>query len=440
MIGLRELVIRSGYGPDEEILKAPEGAATVEQLLGLAKDLPARYVGSSVALKLASPFQFVKALFYLDGRASNILLLASDLKSEIVETLIEAAPGTELIDDMSLVGENCADSSHLSKEGMAPSTWCLSTSGTTGVPKIVRHQFPNLIRSVKLPKAGQERPVWGLLYEPSRFAGLQVVLQAFGGGGILVLTDPEADLQSRLEFLARHGCTHLSATPSLWRKILMLPHSHDLDLRQITLGGEIADQRVLDGLRQRFPNARLTHIFASTEIGVGFSVVDGRAGFPASYLSKSLSGLRLKVKEGVLWACPPDGMPRTVANHIQADDEGYICTEDRVEVSGDRVLFLGRQASQVNIGGIKLQLEELERQLRDHPDIAECALSAIPNPIVGNILVLDVVPNMPVEDEGAFKRSLKKWCRTHFQPEAVPAKVMIVSSLALASSGKVRRH
>jgi len=38
-------------------------------------------------------------------------------------------------------------------------------------------------------------------------------------------------------------------------------------LRQITLGGEIADQAVLDALARRFPGARITHVYASTEAG-----------------------------------------------------------------------------------------------------------------------------------------------------------------------------
>ncbi len=85
--------------------------------------------------------------------------------------------------------------------------------------------------------------------------------------------------------LVESGANAVSATPSLWRQILQLPVSAGWDLKQITLGGEIADQRVLDALTSAFPGARIVHVFASTETGAAFSVKDGREGFPVTYLT-----------------------------------------------------------------------------------------------------------------------------------------------------------
>ena len=152
-----------------------------------------------------------------------------------------------------------------------------------------------------------EPPVWGLLYDPSRFAGLQVVLQSLLGGGLLVAPDREGPGPSNSPFLQANGCTHLSATPTLWRKILMTSEGPFLPLRQITLGGEIADDPLLAALATRYPEARVTHIYASTEAGVGFSVKDGRAGLPVSYLADEIDGVGLKIVEDVLWLRPPQG-------------------------------------------------------------------------------------------------------------------------------------
>ena len=52
----------------------------------------------------------------------------------------------------------------------------------------------------------------------------------------------------------------------------MQPTSCEFLLKRITLGGEIADQAVIDGLSKMFPLASIVHIYASTEAGVGFSV------------------------------------------------------------------------------------------------------------------------------------------------------------------------
>ena len=64
---------------------------------------------------------------------------------------------------------------------------------------------------------------------------------------------------------------------------------------QITLGGEAVDQDLLDRLHAAFPHARLTHIYASTEMGVCFSVRDGKAGFPADYLSDRSLPCQLRI-------------------------------------------------------------------------------------------------------------------------------------------------
>ena len=47
------------------------------------------------------------------------------------------------------------------------------------------------------------------------------------------------------------------------------------------LSGEIADQAILDSLRNAFPQASIGHAYASTEAGVAFEVATGLPAFPA---------------------------------------------------------------------------------------------------------------------------------------------------------------
>ena len=81
--------------------------------------------------------------------------------------------------------------------------------------------------------------------------------------------------------------THLSGTPSHWRKALMTSGVAAFHPQYVRLSGEIADQAVLDALRKAFPHASIGHAFASTEAGVGFAVNDGLEGFPAAMLEKA---------------------------------------------------------------------------------------------------------------------------------------------------------
>jgi acyl-coenzyme A synthetase/AMP-(fatty) acid ligase len=165
--------------------------------------------------------------------------------------------------------------------GDAGSALFLLTSGTTGTPKVVHQTLPAILGRVLTGSTNKNRDArWLLTFETHSFAGLQVVLSAAVGDGLLVV--PESRNPASLTSLAR-ACevTHISGTPTFWRSLLMATGEDGLPaLRQITIGGEAVDQATLDRLLNAFPAARLSHIYASTEAGSLFAVNDGRAGFP----------------------------------------------------------------------------------------------------------------------------------------------------------------
>ena len=299
-----------------------------------------------------------------------------------------------------------------------------------------RRAPPRLAPDRAPPPAGP-RPRWGLLYDWSRFAGTQVVLQALAGGGTLVCPDRSRPLAAQVEFLAGPGCDHLSATPTLWRNLLMTPTARRLPLRQLTLGGEIADQRILDGLRDAFPEARVTHIFASTEAGAAFAVSDGREGFPAGYLDHPPAGIELQVLNGRLLVANPDVDPAYVGGETFAD-QGWVDTGDEVELRGDRYVFLGRRSGVINVGGAKLHPEELERFLAGHPAVAQAHVLAQPSPILGSLVVAEIVP-APGAPSDDLTRTLIAYCREHLPRHMVPGKVRIVETLPLSAAGKLSR-
>jgi acyl-CoA synthetase (AMP-forming)/AMP-acid ligase II len=316
--------------------------------------------------------------------------------------------------------------------------WRLTTSGTTGLPKVVPHTLRSLARTVvRLP--ADPPPIWGMLYDPTRFAGLQVVLQALIGGGRLVLGDTHAALGEQVDTLARHGVTHLSATPTLWRRLLMAPGRERLRLRQATLGGEIADQGTLKALRAAFPGARVTHIYASTEAGVGFSVTDGLAGFPAAYLDAAPGGVRVRVADGMLWVRPPvTALAPGGAAGIEVDGEGYVRTGDLVRVEDGRVLFLGRENGLINVGGVKVYPEAVEAVIATVPGVALSQVSAKRSPVTG-ALVVAAVQLEPGADPGAARAAIAAACAERLGREATPAIIRFVEGFATNAAGKLVR-
>jgi acyl-CoA synthetase (AMP-forming)/AMP-acid ligase II len=400
--------------------------------------------GAMVAFCLSDPAALIRCVVALDGHAGSMLLLSGALAKDAAGALIARAGADILVTDRGDLAPDCpvigvGDASVAGRARVADheTRWLLTTSGTTGLPKIVAHTLGSLSRSV-YRFGGQAAPVWGLLYDPTRFAGMQVTLQALIGGGTLVAADTHLPLAEQVAALAGAGVTHLSATPTLWRRLLMVPGIGALGLRQATLGGEIADQPVLDAVTRAFPAARVTHIYASTEAGVGFSVNDGQAGFPADYLKAAPGGVRLKLAEDMLWLKPPVMAPQTGGATVEIDAEGFVRSGDLVREEAGRIHFLGRENGLINVGGVKIYPETVENVVKTVPGVALVQVSAKKNPLTGTLVLAEVTLA-----EGALaetvRKAIQETCRAALVREAVPAIIRFVDGFETNAAGKLVR-
>ena len=315
--------------------------------------------------------------------------------------------------------------SALPAEATPGSIW-LQTSGTTGVPKWSGHTLADLKARIK-PGAG-ERARWLLTFHPASFAGVQVILSAMIGGHALVSTRPDASVADMARAAVETAVTHISGTPTFWRAFLMALGDATLDLRGVTLGGEAADQGILDALKARFPNAALRHIYATTETGTVFSVTDGRAGFPRDWLYVPLKGMKLTLSENDTLRVEN---PRASA---QART-GIWDTGDVVELVGDRVLFRGRTDSMVNVGGVKVFPETVEAHILASPWVQEARVTSKPSPITGAILVADIVLKpLPGDHEAEIRAHIAQLPRAQR-----PASLRFVEAIKTGATGKKAR-
>ena len=268
----------------------------------------------------------------------------------------------------------------------------MMTSGTTGAPKIAAHSIEALLSRAKAGlHPGNRGAKWMLTYQPTGFAGIQVQLTAVIGGGVIV-TPRERTPAGFLEAARALDVTQISATPTFWRAFLMAVRPGDLKLRQITLGGEAADQATLNRVRKAFPEARITHIYASTEAGVVFSVHDGLEGFPAAWLGQSNQGVQLRVQDGFLQIRTPNAMRNYVSDTPQPMlDDGWLSTADRVELRGERAYIVGRDDSTINVGGSKVYPLAVEQFLLQQDGVLEARVYGQPNPISGFLVAAEVV-------------------------------------------------
>ena len=379
----------------------------------------------TIAIKYTNLTEFITALIAFDGWCSAIYLCPHDVSiphKQLTNWPLESDPDLNVKQSSS-----CLDVSQTS--------WYLATSGTTGEPKWFAHSFLSLTASIK-HSHNLQKSCWALLYQPFRFAGLQVLLQALLSGADLVdVVDFEPLAQ--MAFLKHSDVTAVSATPSLWRQLLMTGQLSELKLGYITLGGEIADQSVLNQLERLFPEAKLRHIYASTEAGVGFVVSDGCAGFPAKWLEDPSLAVMLNVSDKQhLLIKPSHQVCQTLAQ--QTDAKGYVDTLDKVQVIDDRVFFLGRATGTINVGGNKVHPEKVEQVLLQCTDITQAKVYAKTSALLGELVVADVtIINTAISQE--VKQHVLKICKKQLQRFEIPTKISVVNNIDHASSGKLNR-
>lgn len=299
----------------------------------------------------------------------------------------------------------------------------LETSGTTGTPKRIKRPFDAILAGITVPRSGTgiigDGSRWLLTYDACGFAGLQVLLTAMAGGGTL-LADTSADAAGLARLAAQEQITHISATPSFWRVLLLSGATPPL--RRITVGGEAVDQPLLNALKARFPAVPIRCIYASTELGRLFTVADGREGFPASWL-----------------ICAPGHYSfRIQNNQLQAGLNGeWHDTGDLVEIVSDRVLFRGRNDVVVNVGGSKVNPALAEALILALPGVTDAIVYGIANPITGAILAADIVAPAWAGNE-AWRAHVAQ-AMADLPAPARPRRLRLMERLPLSAAGKKKR-
>jgi acyl-coenzyme A synthetase/AMP-(fatty) acid ligase len=375
--------------------------------------------GGVAAVQTESAVLVARALTVLEGWAADVHLLPADVPPPADAIVMTFDP----IDSPDVITGDAAVA------GGTGTGWWLYTSGTTGAPKPVRHTQESLARTIRSSSRASDLS-WGLVYDPNRMAGMQVLLPGLRTRRPVFDAGIHDSLADRAAWLASRGVNALSATPTLWRQLLQTDAASGWALRQITLGGEIADQRILTALRGAFPEAHITHVFASTETGAAFAVGDGREGFPLAYLTEAPRGVRLEIRDGILHVYSP--------GVSTAGPDGFASTGDVVEVIDDRVLFRGRDSGMVNVGGSKVWPEQVEAALREHPLVQDVVVSAKANAFSGQILVATVQVS-DASEAIAVGRVIRSWAKERLTGAMVPASIKVVESLTGTATGKAAR-
>jgi acyl-coenzyme A synthetase/AMP-(fatty) acid ligase len=413
--------------------------------------------GRSVFLTTRDQLTTAAALIELDGVARRIVISPPDLPFEHIAHVIDTAEVDAIVSDCPPLSSHgsrpmyfssCArefEPSRQNGSALVQTEWVMLTSGTTGVPKLVGHTFAALTGAIdtSTPPAGSM--VWSTFYDIRRYGGMQIFLRAMLTGSTLVLS---SNREATSDFLIRageNGVTHISGTPSQWRRALMTSSASSMSPEYVRLSGEVADQGILNSIRATYPQARIVHAFASTEAGVAFEVKDGLSGFPESLLTQA-PGVDLKIEDGSLRIRSRRTAGRYLGDRapVLKDADGFVDTGDLVELRDGRFYFIGRRDGIINVGGLKVYPEEIEAVINRHPQVRMSLVRGRKSSVTGSIVVADVVlhatPSTSSYNLKSIQEDILLLCREGLASYKVPAMINVVPELAVAASGKVVRR
>ena len=404
--------------------------------------------GKSLLIGARSQLAAARALIELDGAAKRLAISPPDFTPDRLASVIDQAECDAIICDTTQKDFGAARPILVAAASVAreedvqslATEWVLPTSGTSGPPKLVGHHLSNLLGPISAALSPPEVPVWATFYDIRRYGGLQIFLRAVVAGARLLLSEGDETLGDFIARCGEAGVTHISGTPSHWRRLLMSGFASRIDPRYVRLSGEIADRGVLEALRAAYPKAQIVHAYASTEAGVGFEVADGQEGFPAALLGRR-GDMEIKLEEGALQI----RSTRTALRYIGRDDrrlqdpEGFVDTGDMVEQIGDRCFFKGRRSGIMNIGGLKAHPEEIEQVINSHGQVRMSRVSARRNPILGGLVAADVVLKNAEDAGDALKQEIMALCQARLPRHMAPATIRFVPALEMLASGKLAR-
>ncbi len=457
------LALALTVAPEQRWLGDPEGRlglATLRTGLSLAAPQDA-FAGATVLIASAAQLPAVLAALQLDGVAARMLLCPPDLAPAHLPGIVRDAGATVAVSDGSVPDLMAASglpvvacarevaSGRASHSGPLPggggeadTEWVLFTSGTTGAPKLVLHTLASLTGPLQDGLAVPSGAVWSTFYDVRRYGGLTILLRALLGGGSMVLSHAGEPVVEFLRRAGANGVTHMSGTPSHWRRALMGAAAGAMAPAYVRLSGEVADQAILDQLKRAFPAAQVAHAFASTEAGVAFDVRDGLAGFPAALLTDVNGQAQMRVVDGALQIRSARTAARYLGERARAlrQADAFVDTGDMVELRGDRYYFTGRREGVINVGGQKVFPEEVEAVINAHPAVRMSRVWPRPSPITGAVVAAEVVLwAEPDAGWGPLRDDILASCRAALPAFKVPVSLRQADHLDLAASGKLVR-
>jgi acyl-CoA synthetase (AMP-forming)/AMP-acid ligase II len=352
-------------------------------------------------------------------------LLAIATSRHIALPLPKAIPSAER-ERMRTVAASSPLYSKLSGSGLI-----LFSSGSSGQPKGMLHNFEALLNRYQNLKARQDRSLLLLLVD--HIGGLDSAFRCLFSGSTLVIPEarsPEAAARA----IERHRVTVLPASPTFLNLMLLaqLYEKYDLSsVRIVAYGAEAMPASVLQRLVDLFPGAELQQKFGTSETG---TIRIKGTGNTNLFFRIDDPDTLWKVVHGELWLKTPSqiiGYIGPEANPLESDD--WFRTGDLVECGEDgEIRIVGRIHETINVGGQKVHPHEIAQILESMPNVEAAQVYGENDPITGSRVCAKIYTTSS-ENPLTWKRFVRSYCRGKLAAWKIPSRVVLCSELEMTT-------
>jgi acyl-CoA synthetase (AMP-forming)/AMP-acid ligase II len=331
----------------------------------------------------------------------------------------------------------------------------MPTSGSTGIPRLVRVTHGNLIANTEAIIRSQSLSTdeRAMLILPLNYCfGASVIHTHLYQGGGVVFDSRFMFPDKVLRAINTYGCTTFAGVPTVYNILIGRSSIRSIPMpglrRFLQAGGPLAPTGI-QTMREMVPHAHFFTMYGQTEATSRISCLPperltekiGSAGLPLDNLILRIAdeqGQELpEGQTGEVWIKGPsicDGYFEDPKETSRKFCDGWLKTGDLGALDRDGYLWIkGRKGDFMKIRGIRVSFAEVEAKVAATPGVYECAASSIPHPEAGEALALFIVP-----EKGAI--DLPERVRRAIPPQWTCSAVNLVADLPKTSNGKIARY
>lgn len=285
------------------------------------------------------------------------------------------------------------------------------TTGTTGRPKAILHDFTPFLERFKTPRAPL-RTLNFLMFD--HVGGLNTLFHTLFNKGTVIAPSART-VDGILSDIKAFQIELLPTSPTFLRMLLLSGEATPEALKTvkvISYGTERMDQSTLDALCDALPDIDFRQTFGMSELGVMRVKSEARNSL---WMKVGGEGVELRIDDGVLKIRSKNRMLGYMNAPSPFDAEGWYDSGDVVEERDGLIKVVGRTKEIINVGGIKILPSEIERVTLLLDGVKHCKAEGENNPITGQHIKVTVQPQDGVTLE---KKTLRHHYAAHL-PETV---------------------